>query len=358
MLTLKWLLYGAGETGTRIAEEAVRRGHSPLLAGRSAERLKPVAERLGLEWVTVDLLDPAALSKVMDRVDLVVHAAGPFMATSGPMVQACIAHNKHYLDISNEIPVFQSVRTHDSEARQRGVALIPGVGFGVVASDGLAQHVAAEVPDAKELEIAIYSYTQGSSAGADKTRLEVLARGGWVRRQGQLVKVAMGSGAKRLQFPSGERTILPIPAGDLEAAFYNTGIPNITTYGVFSIPPLLARLTLPLLQQFVANPTIRRLLEGRVSAKPNSNGKTPLTADSSQTARSYVWARADNQRGKVVEAWQESGEGYAFTAAAVVRAVEEVFERRPIGALTPSQAFGADFALSIDGVKRYDAAKG
>jgi len=52
------------------------------------------------------------------------------------------------------------------------------------------------------------------------------------------------------------------------------------------------------------------------------------------------------------------GEGYAFTAAAAVRAVEAVLERRPTGALTPAQAFGADFALGIDGVKRYHAAKG
>lgn len=358
MANFKWLVYGAGETGTLIAEEAVRRGHAPLLAGRSAERLKPAAERLGLEWVAVDLLDPTALSKVMDRVDLVVHAAGPFLATSGPMVRACLAHHKHYLDISNEIPVFQNLRTHDVEARQQGIVLISGVGFGVVATDGLAKRVAAEVPDATDLEIAIYSYTKGSSAGANKTRLGLLAQGGWIRRHGQLVRTAMGSGAKRLQFPFGEGTILPIPSGDLEAAFYNTHIPNITVYGVFPMPPWLARTTLPIVQQAIANPTLRRLLEGRGSAKPGSNGKTPLTADSSQPTRSYVWARADNGRNKTFEAWQETGEGYAFTAAAAVRSVEEVFARELSGALTPSQAFGADFALSIDGVSRYDAVKG
>ena len=32
-----WMIYGAtGTTGTLIAEEAVRRGHQPVLAGRSA----------------------------------------------------------------------------------------------------------------------------------------------------------------------------------------------------------------------------------------------------------------------------------------------------------------------------------
>ena len=47
-----WMLYGAtGYTGVLLAEEAVRRGHRPLLAGRSTEKLKPLAARLGLtEW--------------------------------------------------------------------------------------------------------------------------------------------------------------------------------------------------------------------------------------------------------------------------------------------------------------------
>ena len=47
--TPRWLLYGAsGYTGRMIAEEAVRRGHRPVLAGRSAERVRPLAESLGL----------------------------------------------------------------------------------------------------------------------------------------------------------------------------------------------------------------------------------------------------------------------------------------------------------------------
>ncbi len=358
MSTPRWLVYGVGATGTLIVEEAVRRGHAPLLAGRSAERLKPVAERFGLEWIVVDLLDTAALARVVADVDLVVHTAGPFVATHDPMLRACLAHNTHYLDISNEIPVFQSVRARDRVARQQGIVLMPGIGFGVIATDGLAQHVAAALPDAKELEIAISAYTQGSSAGADKTRLDILARGGLVRRQGRLVKTAMGRGVKRLRFPHGEQTIVPIPSGDLEAAFYNTGIADITTYGVFPMPALVARVALPVIEQAVAFPAVRRLLERRVSATPRSDLPAATTALSTPPARSYVWARADNRRGTVVEAWQEMGEGYAFTAAAAVRAVEAVLERRPTGALTPAQAFGADFALGIDGLKRYHAAKG
>ena len=353
----RWLIYGVGETGTLIAQEAVRRGHSPLLAGRSAERLKPIAERLGLEWATVDISDEAGLSLLMDKVDLIVNAAGPFVTTSGPMVQASLINKKHYLDISNEIPVFQSIRKYDSEARRRGIALIPGVGFGVAATDGFAQYVASHVENAKQLEIAIHIYSENSSIGADITRLDVLARGGLIRQNGELIKVALGSRGKRLRFPFGEQTILSIPLGDLETAYFNTHIPNITTYGTFPIPLVPARVIFPLLQRVVASPTILGALKRRISTRARMDSGT-LKAEGMQEAHSYVWARAENAQGNVFEAWQEIGEGYAFTAASTVRAVEEVFNKNPTGVLTPSQAFGTDFAISIEGVKRYDSTKG
>ena len=43
-----WLLYGAtGYTGALIAEMAKARGAEPILAGRNADKLKILAEKLG-----------------------------------------------------------------------------------------------------------------------------------------------------------------------------------------------------------------------------------------------------------------------------------------------------------------------
>src|SRR5512134_3505708 len=154
----KWLIYGVGKTGSLIAQEAIQRGHAPLLVGRSSERVKPVAEQFGLDWTTADLSDKSGLSALLEQVDLVVHTAGPFLFTSLPMVKACLAKRKHYLDLSNEIPVFQNILKLDEEAQRNGVALIPGIGFGVVATDGLVRYVANQVKKPRELEIAIHIY--------------------------------------------------------------------------------------------------------------------------------------------------------------------------------------------------------
>ena len=348
--TPRWLLYGAtGYTGVLIAEEAVRRGHRPVLAARSREKLAPLASRLGLESVVVGLEDSRRLVSALEGLPLVVHAAGPFVRTSEPMVQACLAAGAHYLDITGEIPVFENTFRHDAEAKRRGVVLMSGVGFDVVPTDCLALYVARKVSGAHELDLAIAAASQ-ASPGTTKSMLEGLPSGGFVRRGGHLRPWPMGQGARRVRFSDKERTVLPIPWGDLVTAWHSTGIPNITTY--LAQPAAVAgamRFTFPVLRRLVAVGAVReglaRLVEARV--------KGPDEAQR-QRGRSQVWAEARAPDGQRAQAVLETPEAYAFTAHATVRAVEEVLAGERRGAFTPAQAFGADFVLSLEGVRRMD----
>lgn len=347
----RWLLYGAsGYTGRLIAEEAVRRGHRPVLAGRSHEKLAPLADKLGLELAVVGLEDVRTLVSTLEGLPLVLHAAGPFIRTSQPMVQACLSAGAHYLDITGEIPVFESTFQHDAEARARGITLMSGVGFDVVPTDCMARYVAERVPGAHELDLAIALFGQ-TSAGTAKSALEHLPSGGRVRRGGALQPWPMGKGLRRVRFSDVERTVAPIPWGDLVTAWHTTGIPNITTY--MALPRSAARLirfTYPLLKRVLAVEAVRhgaeRLIESRV------HGPDEAKRSESHT---LVWAEARAADGRRAEAWLELPDGYAFTAVAAVRAVEEVLARKPQGSLTPAKAFGADFVLSIPGCRRLDS---
>ena len=73
-----------------------------------------------------------------------------------------------------------------------------------------------------------------------------------------------------------------------------------------------------------------------------------------QHLRSHVWAEAGNEAGERATSMLETGEGYRLAAAAAVHAVEKLLEKRPVGALTPAQAFGADFALSLPETRIHD----
>lgn len=355
---MRFMIYGAnGYTGELLAEEALRRGHRPLLAGRSAHKLKPLAERLGLPFKAFDLADPRRAAEALTDVDLVCHAAGPFVETSEAMVEACLIAGVHYVDITGEIPVFEHTLAQHARAVARGVTLMSGVGFDVVPTDCLAAYVANKVPDATTLEIAIAAVGQ-PSAGTTKSSLDGVIRGGRVRREGQLVPHPLGKGARTVRFSDRERPVLPIPWGDLVTAYRSTGIPNITTYMAF--PKGLAKLMARTWRlQDLASPLTRRVL-GASPVKSRLNRAIEQRVQGPDAAarakgRSYVWARAENARGQAHEARLETLEGYAFTAVAGIRIVERLLSEKHKGALTPSLAFGADFVLEIEGTTRSDA---
>ena len=52
--------------------------------------------------------------------------------------------------------------------------------------------------------------------------------GGWIRWAGHLESLPLGSGILTMTFPDGPCNIMPLPTGDLEAAFQAIGASDIT----------------------------------------------------------------------------------------------------------------------------------
>ena len=192
--------------------------------------------------------------------------------------------------------------------------------------------------------MAVKANNRQSGRGATKSRLQGLARGGSVYRNGRLVPYRLGKGLKTLQFTDGPTALLPVPSGDLVAAYHATGIPNITASIPFrrAVAPWL-----PLVQGVLSIQPVRRRLEAAIEKRGASR---PAEEENTQRI-SYSWARASDQNGRQVEAWLELGEGYQFTAASSIQAVIRVLRDHPSGTLMPAQAFGWDFVLGIEGVR-------
>ena len=243
----EWLLYGAyGYTGRLIAAEAVAQGERPVLAGRNGEALQGLAAELGLKALPLPLDDAERLRAAVAPFGAVLHAAGPYVRTAAPMRAACLATHTHYLDITGEVPVFVDSLATAASARAAGVAVISGVGFDIVPSDCLGAMVAARLPDATQLDLAIAGF-DAASGGTVITALEQVEAGGLVRRNGALVAWPLGRGARQIRFGDGvARWAIPTPMGDVATAQQSTGIPNVTVYVVFPaarLLPVLAPLT-------------------------------------------------------------------------------------------------------------------
>lgn len=347
---MRWMIYGAnGYTGRLLAEEAVRRGHTPTLAGRSRDAVAEIARSLDLPHRVFPLDHGQQLRTAIEDQDLVLHAAGPFVRTAAPMIAACLDTKTHYVDVTGEIPVFQHTFACDGAARQAGIVLISGGGFDVVPSDCLLRHVVDRLPDATALELDIAGGTN-RSPGTTLSVLDMLPRGGLVRRGGELVPFPLGQGARRVAFADRERTVVPIPWGDLETAWHSTGVGDITVS--MDLGPgadRLLRWTGPLLQRVLSHEGLRARI-GKVMA-----GTSPgPTAEERRTGRCEFRARATSGRGEEAISFLETPEAYQLTVLTALRLVEKILETSPVGALTPSQAFGADWILEIPGVRRID----
>lgn len=345
---MTWMIYGAnGYTGELAAREAVRKGLTPILAGRNAEAVGRLAKELGLQSRTFSLEDPQGTAAELYGIKAVLHCAGPFVHTSPSMVAACLATGASYLDITGEIAVFERVLAQGEAARKAGVALIPGVGFDVVPSDCLAARVAAALPDATDLTLAFYTQGGSTSRGTLKTMIESLPHAGAIRKNGRIVPVPVAWDAREIDFgPGGKRWAMTIPWGDVSTAYHSTGIPNIRVYS--GTPPRAIRRMkrlAPLLPLAGLKPVKRfaqRWVEKRVT------GPTP---EQRETARVYLWGEAKNAAGRTATATLETPEGYRFTAVSAIASVERVLAGKvQPGAWTPSRAFGADFVTELPGV--------
>lgn len=223
------MIYGAtGYTGKLVAQEAKRQGLNPLLAGRSAAKLKAVAEPLGFEWRAVALEDSAALDAALSEVQAVLHIAGPFSQTSKPMLDACLRTKRHYLDITGEIDVLEACAARDAEAKAAGIVVLPGVGFDVVPSDCLAAHMKERMPDAVKLTLAIGGLEK-MSRGTAKSSVESIANPVRVRRGGEIV-TQWPPERKSFDFGKGPRPSIAIGWGDVATAYHSTGIGDISVY--------------------------------------------------------------------------------------------------------------------------------
>jgi short subunit dehydrogenase-like uncharacterized protein len=333
-----WMIYGAnGYTGELIAREAVARGQQPILAGRSADRIEPLARELGLKFRVFDVDHPK-----LEGIELVLHCAGPFMHTSRPMVDACLGANVHYLDITGEIAVFESVFARDAEAKARNVTLLPGVGFDVVPTDCLAAMLHGELPDANELWLA-FSSRSGVSRGTLKTMIEGAGLGGAIRRDGRIKVVPQLFDVREIPFATGTRTAMTIPWGDVSTAFRTTGIPNIRVYSAQSRRALAQvrrmKLLLPLL----------RFAPLRKFALRRADKVSGPSAQVRETSRVELWGRVVNARGEERTKTMSVAEGYKFTVLSSLEAVAGVLASPRAGAFTPAGFFGKDFVKRIPG---------
>lgn len=348
-MTGKWMIYGAnGYTGTLAARYARNHDLAPILAGRDATRIEPLARELGFEHRVFGLSDPKGVLRNLDGVAAVLHCAGPFSATSRPMLAGCLRNRTHYLDITGEIAVLEDIHSRNAEIRHAGIVAIPGVGFDVVPTDCLAAMLKRELPLATHLKLAFRSRHGKLSPGTAKTMVEGAPQGGRVRRDGKIITVPAAWRVETIPFTEDSPGLaVSIPWGDVSTAFYSTGIPNIEVLvGTSNRQIRKMKMPVPILWLMGLAP-----VQAAIKAQIGKRVKGPTDE---QRARDEVnlYGEAWDDAGHKVAMRMRTRDGYTLTAESGVRAIRKVIEGRLApGAYTPSAAFGADYVMELEGTR-------
>lgn len=333
------MIYGAnGYTGRLIAAEALARGERPLLAGRRAEAVEPLAIELGLEARIFSLDDVDAVAEAIADQELVLHCAGPFLDTNKPMLKACLKSGVHYLDITGEAMVFERVMRWRESFVEAGIVALPGVGFDVVPSDCLARLLKERLPSAHRLTLGIRLQTS-ASPGTARTYVHALPAGGIIRRDGALTVVPPAWRTRMIDFGDGPEEAMSIAWGDISTAHHSCGYTEIEAY--FQVRPWVIwafRLTRPL--RFALAP--KRVRDALGGAAARLYKGPDGAARASHGAR--IWGCAEDPSGRSVTMLLRGPDAYALTVDAALEASAAVLAGEvAAGGYTPAMAFGGDF---------------
>ncbi|MDO7513089.1 saccharopine dehydrogenase NADP-binding domain-containing protein [Acinetobacter baumannii] len=340
-----WIIYGAnGYTGELIAREAVRQGLKPTLAGRNRAKVEALAQELGLGYKAFGLDNVDAVSEQLQGFKLVMHCAGPFSATSKPMMEACIKAGVHYLDITGEISVFELAQSLNSQAENADVVLCPGVGFDVIPTDCVAAALKEALPDATHLALGFDSKT-GLSPGTAKTSTEGMAEGGKIRKDGKITTVPLAHYVRTIDFGDGKKSAMSVPWGDVSTAFYTTGIPNIEVF-VSAFPKMImGAKMMNYLRPVLKINAVQKFIKSRIE-------KTVVGPNEELRAKvpTYVWGEVRNARGEIKTARIQTENAYSLTVNGSLTVVNYLLKNTVKGGTyTPAKLMGYKLVTELPG---------
>lgn len=349
-MTTRFLIYGAnGYVGEAAARLAVAQGLRPILAGRDGGKLEALARQLGVEFRVCALDDAPALERALRDVPVVLHCAGPYKFTSKPMADACLRAGVHYLDLTGEIPVFESLAARDAQAKARKVMLMPAVGFDVVPTDCLAVHLLRRLPTATRLALAFQSVgPAGLPPGTQRTMIELIPFGDRVRAAGKLIVPTNAVKLRSVDFGQGPVEAMRITWGDVYTAYHSTGIPDIEVYVVLPAAVRRQMTLLKTLRPLFSLAPLRALLQRGVRPGPSAQARAQTVT--------HVWGEVSDAQGRrAVSRLHGPEAGLVWTTRAALAAVKKVLAGQIApGFQTPGKVFGADFVLECEGVERED----
>ncbi len=342
------ILGATGRTGRAIAARLDTAGTQLVLLGRDRQRLGLAASALNqVPRIETGSLEQLGQILAAQPPAVVLSTVGPFVSTAATVIDA-LPENTHYLDLSNEYASFEAVFARDTAARRAGQTLVPGAGFGVIATESVLVALTDGQPTPTHVRVdALPSVASGGDplgAALAGSIVDSLPLGRRQVRAGKLVTTAFDDTPAQLVTPDGDRvTSINFPSGDLLAAWRASQAANVIS-GSSEIPAgAVIRYALPAFGVMARSSRVRRLLV-------NTMAKAKLPERPRPRVHSWGHATVRFPDGSEREGWMRAEEAMDFTAAAAAEVTRLLLagEARP-GAHTPCALFGPGLAEAAGG---------
>ncbi len=285
------------------------------------------------------------MEDAVTEVSVVLNAAGPFGQTAPLLVEACLNKRVHYLDLSFEIsPIKMCQNSLDLVAKDSGVMLLPGIGFGCTVMDYAAQISKETLPGVTSISMFI-SGIESLSRGVLKSFATGLTSGITEMRRGRLHN-SMRPRYERSPFEGSHKRWQSISWGGVITAAYTTSIPNITTY----IP------SDSIITRWVAGRRWRHYFytlpfAKRYLAKQLAGEKYGPTDEERREQNSSLYIIARDDKGKEFRCVITAPDPYSYTVHTSLEAVKRViWGESKSGFQTAPIVFGKDFFVDLPGI--------
>lgn len=156
------VVYGvSGYTGRLICEYLRELGVPFVAAGRDAERVRAVVEKIpGIETADYEVIavenDAEALVEAFSGAQVICNTAGPFIKFGPEVVEAALQIGAHYLDTTGEQDwVLHCRETWGASFAAKGLLLSPGVAHMYTTSE-IAANIALEPGGYDTLDILVF----------------------------------------------------------------------------------------------------------------------------------------------------------------------------------------------------------
>mmetsp|Transcript_9726 Transcript_9726/g.16065 ORF Transcript_9726/g.16065 Transcript_9726/m.16065 type:complete len:445 (-) Transcript_9726:771-2105(-) len=178
-----------------LSKQYVNTGLKWAIAGRNMEAMESIKQSLKLpdtvEIITGSLSDPMSLRAIASQTKVVLSTAGPYAKIGTPMIEACLAGEAHYCDLTGEAPWIRTITDkYFDEAKNKKLKLVNCCGYDCIPCDLGAQMIVDEIQRrgliAQEVRFAAGPSKGGVSGGTLASVYNILES----QPMGELMKLA------------------------------------------------------------------------------------------------------------------------------------------------------------------------